>query len=91
MDIEQIEKYKKIRDDFREKKTNLLRQIEEHESAIMTIKNEFKVPVLEGCDRIMTCEKCDIHSMKDDGYSPGQGEHFWWYKCVICGHTDYHT
>ena len=48
-------------------------------------------PVIEGCeDRNMLCKSCDIYSMKYLGATPNPDKEHW-YKCVICGHKDYHT
>lgn len=93
MDIteEQLEKYREIRDNFHQKKRDIEDKIEKHKSALKNLVNKLKMPVLKGCDCSMICEDCEIHSMKYDGQSPGQGEHYNWYKCIICGHTDYST
>jgi hypothetical protein len=95
---EQIDNYKKIRDEYQTMRDTLKSRIEEHNVEIRGRKQSISKleeeickarPTIEGAKRL--CKPCDIISMKFTGMVPGQGEREFWYECVLCGHKDYHT
>lgn len=97
---EQREKYIQLKNEFLNKKEKINYSISECDTKIQEYKKqrnnlegELKTlrPLIPDCDKSLICERCDIKSMKWDGYQPGQSEHINWYKCVICGHEDYCT
>ena len=88
-----------IRNEFHEKKENLINKINEHNQIINRHKNEVSKlekglnesrPKLEGCDNNVICKVCDIYSMEFQGSTPNPDKYFI-YKCVICNHRDYNT
>lgn len=96
----QKQEFIQLRDNFHKKRDEIKKEIEVYESKIEQHNNKIgqleeelkeSTPLLEKCNNHMICESCEIYSMRDDGYEPGQGEHFWWYKCVICGYEACHT
>lgn len=90
------EDYEAVREAYRAQKEGIKAQIAERQKKVLgeqieISKLEKKLedarPRTAKGERV--CEKCDITSMAPDGVVPGQGAREYWYKCEVCGHTDF--
>jgi len=92
---EKKEEYRRVSIEFGVRKKDITRKLQEeyieHNNRVKELNSQLNIPLIEGCDSFMVCEKCGIHSMEFEGTAPGQGEHYRWYKCLLCGNEDYHT
>ncbi len=84
-DIKQ--KYIAQRDEFKEKKRNLLKQISEHQSAINQLNKQINEARPRTENGKVTCESCDCISMGYMGRTPQGGSSGGddIYECEICG------
>lgn len=88
----------RLRDQYLKRRDEVMAKIAENRATIKAIQIEItgleKVlederPKLEGAR--LVCKNCDILSMKYDHTVPGQGEREMWYKCSLCGYSNYTT
>lgn len=99
LDIETKQKYLLLRDNFKkikEEKNNIINEhvlvINKNKIAISGLERDIENsrPLIEGCDKKISCKRCDIYSMGYQGATPNPDKvHV--YECIICGKVDYHT
>jgi chromosome segregation ATPase len=91
--------YKSIRDDFQKERDKINKDISKHKLVYEEAKKEISGlekeieslrPVIKDCDKHISCEKCDIYSMKYMGSTPNP-EKYHIYECVLCGHEERYT